>query len=76
MYETLQELKKKKVYVLVVSVPFNGAISPVLKILKKKKKSQCDPRQESIPSDYKRCHMSPPDNMTHVTDLVLFSPRQ
>lgn len=43
MYETV-ELKKKQVYVLVVSVPFNGAISPVLKILfkkeRKKKKSQ------------------------------------
>lgn len=36
MYETI-ELKKKQVYVLVVSVPFNGAISPVLKILLKKK---------------------------------------
>lgn len=68
--------KNKQVYVLVVSIPFNGAISTVLKILFKKKKSQCDPGQESIPSDYKRCHVSPPDNMTHVTDLVLFSPRQ
>lgn len=39
MYETI-ELKKKQVYVLVVSVPFNEAISPVLKILLKKKKAK------------------------------------
>lgn len=61
---------------MVVSVPFNGAISPVLKILFKKKKASViqDTSQFGLTTNA-AMYVSPPDNRTHVTDLVLFSPR-
>lgn len=58
MYETVEELKKKQVYVLVVSVPFNGPISPVLKILLKKKKANVirDTSQFGLTTNAAMCH--------------------